>query len=260
MICRVLRGSFCFGLVLCAGAVWAEAKPEVKAKSISYVVAGHAASVTLYGENLTPVSVKANKAHISVKLGAAKATEGDDKKKGSRQVTLDIVPAVDCPPDSVELTLAQADGGKALTQIAVVPDAAQEIKEVKPNGTFAQAMPLASDKGTVAVSGHVDGDSASSFRLDAHAGDVWRIGLFAGRGGSLLDPVLRVRDSRHMSLAIAAGDAKKDLSLAFTAPANGTYYIEIMDAESKGGGEYTFRLLLQPPQPTSQPKPVSAQP
>ncbi len=259
MTLRVPHGLLCL-LLSCAATVRAEGKPEIKSKSVSYVVAGHAASVTLYGENLTTTSVKANKARMSVKLGAAKATEGDDKKKGSRQVTLDIVPAADCAPENVELTLTQADGGKALTQIAVVPDAAQEVKEVKPNGTYAQAMPLTADKGTLAVSGHVDGDNAAIFRLDARAGDTWRLGLFAGRGGSPLDPVLRVRDSRHLSLGIAAGDAKKDLSLTFTAPATGTYYVEIMDAESRGGGEYTFRLLVQPSKPTAQPKVGAAQP
>lgn len=260
MMLHASRSSLCLCLVVCANIASADGKPEIKAKSVSYVVAGHAASVTLYGENLTPASVKANKTHIMVRLGAAKATEGDDKKKGSRQVTLEIVPAADCPSENVELTLTQADGGKAVTQIAVVPDAAQEVKEVKPNGTFVQAMPLASDRGTLAVLGHVDGDSAAIFRLDAQAGDKWRIGLFAGRGGSSLDPVLRVRDSRHLSLGIAAGDAKKDLSLTFTAPANGAYYVEIMDAESRGGGEYTFRLLVQPTKPTAQPKVGAAQP
>ena len=229
--------------------VRADGKPEIKFKSVPYIVAGHAASVTLYGENLTPLSVKANRPQITVKLGAAKATQGDDKKKGRRQVQVDITPSVDCPPENVELTLAQADGGKAVTQISVVPDAAQEIKEKKPNGTFGDAMPLpsAADGNTLAITGHVDGDSAALFRLETKAGETWRLGLFAGRGGSPLDPILRVRDSRHFSLALAAGDAKKDLSLVFTAPADGTYYVEIMDGESRGGNDYTFRLLIQPP-------------
>ena len=242
---RVPRGLFCICLAVCANAASAEGKPEIKSKSVSYVIAGHAATLTFYGENLTPNSIKADKPQVKVKLGGAKATEGDDKKKGSRQVQVEIAPAANCPPENIELTLTQADGSKTATQISVVEDTASEIKEKKPNTTFAQAMPLPGDGRSVAVTGNVDGDNASTFRFDAHSGETWRFRVFAGRGGSPLDPVLRLRDSRHMSLGLAAGNAKNDVTLTFAAPATGTYYLEIMDEQSRGGGAFTYRLTVQ---------------
>ena len=244
---RVPRGLLCLCLLVCAVVVRAEGKPEIKAKSVNYIPAGHAATITLYGENLTPNSVKADKPQVTVKLGAAKATEGDDKKKGSRQVVVEITTGANCPAENVELTLAQADGGKVTTQISIVEDAAKEVAAKKPNTSYAEAMPLALGDGasSLAVTGNVEGDNPATFRFEAKAGETWRFGVFAGRGGSALDPVLRVRDSRHFSLALAAGDPKKDLALTFTAPAPGTYYLELMDDQSRGGGTFTYRLTAR---------------
>ena len=108
-------------------------------------------------------------------------------------------------------------------------------------------MPLALTEGvgSIAITGNVEGDNPTTFRFEAKAGETWRFGVFAGRGGSALDPVLRVRDSRHFSLALAAGDPKKDLSLTFTAPTTGTYYLELMDEQSRGGGTFTYRLTAR---------------
>ena len=152
----------------------------------------------------------------------------------------------------MELTLAQADGSKATTQIPIVEEVASEIKEKKPNTVFAQAMPLPGEVRGVAVSGNVEGDNPSTFRFEAKTGEMWRFRVFAGRGGSPLDSVLRVRDSRHMSLGLAAGNAKNDLTLNFAAPVAGTYYLEIMDEQSRGGGNFTFRLTAQPVKPIAK--------
>lgn len=241
------RGLLCLCLLVCGGGVRADGKLEIKAKSVNYIPAGHAATIILYGENLTPNSVKADKPQVVVKLGVAKATEGDDKKKGSRQVVVEITPAANCPAENVELTLAQADGGKVTTQIAIVEDAAKEVVAKKPNTSYADAMPLTltDGAGSLAVTGNVEGDNPATFRFEATAGETWRFGVFAGRGGSALDPVLRVRDSRHFSLALAAGDPKKDLVLTFTAPTTGTYYLELMDDQSRGGGTFTYRMTAR---------------
>ena len=94
-----------------------------------------------------------------MKLGAVKATGGDDKKKGSRQVAVEITTGANCPAENVELTLAQADGSKVTTQIAIVEDA-KEVHAKKPNKSFANAMPLplTDGAGSLAVTGNVEGD------------------------------------------------------------------------------------------------------
>ena len=245
-----LYGVVCLGLLFssfCSLGALAEGKPEIKAKSLDYLLAGHTTSLTLYGENLTPRSVTVGKPQIGVKIGAMKATEGDDKKKGSKQVTLEITLAANCPRENIDLTLIQPDGGKATTQLAIVEDAAREIPAKTPNTSYKDAMPLplTPDAPSLAVKGNVEGDNPTTFRFEAQAGETWRFQVFAGRGGSTLDPVLRVRDSRHISLALQANNPKQDLVLIFTAPSTGTYYLELMDEQSRGGGGFTYRLTAR---------------
>jgi hypothetical protein len=59
-----------------------------------------------------------------------------------------------------------------------------------------------------------------------------------------MDPVVRLRDSRHIPLALSAGDKKKDRHLVFHVPADGAYYIELTEGESKGGAGIDYRLTI----------------
>ncbi len=232
----------------------AEGKAEIKSRSLPYVVAGKPVTLTFYGENLTPKEVKANKPGVAVKLGAAKATEGDEKKKGSQKVDVEVTTLPTCPLANVELTFVQPDGGKVTAQIPIVDSAGVEVKEKKPSGTFAQAMPLTlTPDSSVAVTGNVENDTPSTFKFEAKAGEVWKFRVFAGRGDSQLDPVVRIRDSRHISLSLAVGSPKADRQIVFTAPASGTYYLEIMDEQSRGGGGFTYRLTAQQGKTTPKP-------
>ena len=97
---------------------------------------------------------------------------------------------------------------------------------------------------SIAVLGQLDGDTADVVRFEGKAGETWDISLLSSRGGSLLDPILRVRDNRHMSLALSTGDKKKDRRIAFHVPADGTYYVEITEAEARGGAGFDYRLTL----------------
>ena len=97
---------------------------------------------------------------------------------------------------------------------------------------------------SVAVLGQLDGDIADLVRIDGKAGETWEVSLLSSRGGSQLDPILRVRDSHHFSLALSAGDKKKDRHIAFHVPADGAYYVEITEAEARGGPGYNYRLTV----------------
>ncbi len=229
--------------------VMAQGKPEIKSKSVNSIVAGQSTTVILYGENLAPLTVRASKPQVSVKLGAVKPTEGADKSKGSKQVTLDIATTADCPTENIDLTLEQSDGkakAQATVQLPVIDAVASEMPAKKPNTSFADAMPLVLTPAvpSLAVTGNVEGDNPATFRFDAKTGQTFRFQLFAGRGGSTLDPLLRVRNSKHLSLALRAGYPKQDLILVFTAPTDGTYYLELMDEQSRGGGAFTYRLSV----------------
>lgn len=235
-------------LLFCCLASWAAIctaadapKPEIKSASEMGVRAGRTTTVVLYGESLAPKSA-AVKSPLTVKLGETKATDEKTKNKGSKQVTLEVTVPANCPRDTFELTLTQQDGTTVKTNLCVVDDAAAEMPIKKPAATFANAMPLQGP--SEAISGTLDGDQPDIVRIDAKAGEVWDISLLTGRAGSMLDPVLRIRDKHHLSLALSVGDKKKDRHIVFTAPAHGPYYVEITEAEAKGGAGYNYRLTV----------------
>lgn len=215
-------------------------RAEVKSLSVLGVRAGHTTRLEIYGENLDPREVTADRAGVGIKLLGVRATEGDAKAKGGRQVTIELTPNADTPRAAVILTLKQPDGSQATAQVPVVESVKEEIATKHPCDTYEKAMPLPGP--SVAINGFLNPDSADVFRFEARAGQVWEFNLVAGRGGSALDPILRIRDRRHLPLALSAGLPKRDRHLVFRAPSDGFYYIEITEQEGKGGA--TFRYLL----------------
>lgn len=239
---RVPRGLFFCGWLVCFAAVaHGQGKPEVKATTPLGVPAGKTVKFVVYGENLAPKEVSI-KAPLKVKLGEAKATEGESKAKGSRQVEVEVTVPGDCPAQSYELTLTQTDNQKVTAQVPVVEAAAHELEVKKPNNTFAQAMVLSGT--SVAVSGNMEGDQPALFRFEAKTGETWEISLLAGRGGSALDAIVRVRDGKRLARTMSAGHPKKDRKIVFRIPADGSYYLEVGDSQGRGGKNFTYRLLL----------------
>lgn len=221
--------------------VRADAKPEVKTVATMGVRAGRTTVVQIYGENLAPRQVTV-RGPLTANLIGVKDTDAKLKGKGSKEVSVAVTVPADCPRDNFDLVLVQPDGTKVNAAIAVVDDAAVEMPIKKPASTFAQAMPLPGP--SIAITGTLDGDTADLVRLDAKAGETWDISLLCGRAGSQLDPILRIRDAHHLSRMLSAGDKKKDRHLLFHVPADGTYYIEITEAEARGGPSYDYRLTI----------------
>ena len=145
-------------------------------------------------------------------------------------------------PDNITITLTNPDNTTAAASVAVVEDATDEVQVKKPASTYSDAMPITSK--SIAITGTLDGDTADVLKFNAKSGETWDFSLLCGRGGSLLDPVLRVRDDHHVTLLLSAGDKKKDRHLAFHAPSDGVYYIDITDAEARGGAGYDYRLTV----------------
>jgi len=216
-------------------------KPEIKSMSVLGIPAGKASAVIVYGENLAPASV-ASKTPLVVRLLEAKPTDEKSKGKGSRQVTLEVTVPTGCPRETFELVLTNPDKSEVKTNLCVTDMVSTEVEIKKPSSTFATAMRLPGP--SAAVVGQLDGDSADLVRIDARAGEIWDISLLCGRGGSQLDPVLRVRDSHHMSIALSAGDKKNDRRIQFHVKADGPYYVEITEAEARGGAGFNYRLSI----------------
>jgi hypothetical protein len=226
--------------VSAAGAADAQ-KPEVKSASVLGIPAGKTTRVVLYGEKLAPKSAKV-KPPLAVTLIGSGPTDAKTKGLGSREVILDVTVPASCPHDTFELSLTEPDDSVTKSSLCVTDEAAVELPIRKPASTFAQAMPAPGP--SVAITGQLDGDSADIVKFEGRAGETWEITLLGGRGGSLIDPVLRVRDGRRVPLALSAGDKKRDRHIEFRVPSVGVYYVEITEAEARGGASYTYRLSL----------------
>ena len=242
---RHLLGPLVLGAVIvCAGGTTCAdgAKPEVKSTSVMGLRVGRTTMMTVYGENLAPKELAVNKPPVTARLLGSRPTDGKLKAKGSRQVTVEVTVPATCPLDTFDLTIVQVDGSKVTIPLPIVMDAAAELTVKKPAGTFETAMQVPGT--SVAIVGVLDNDTPDVFRLEAKTGEVWEISLLTGRAGSILDSVLRVRDSKHLSYALSVGEKKKDRHITFRAPADGAYYVEITEAEAKGGAGYDYRLTI----------------
>ena len=109
------------------------------------------------------------------------------------------------------------------------------------------------------VNGRIEQPGESQFfRFDGRAGDEIVAEVLACRLGSPLDSVLRLTSAAGKELAVnddfedkGAGliTHQADSFISVKLPAKGTYYLELADAERKGGVEYGYRLRIGHPRP-----------
>jgi hypothetical protein len=99
---------------------------------------------------------------------------------------------------------------------------------------------------------------AAFFRFEGRAGQEVVAEVMARRLGSPLDSTLRLTDASGKELAFnddfqdkGAGliTHQSDSFLSFKLPAKGIYYLQLADAQHKGGPEYAYRLRISQPQP-----------
>ena len=146
--------------------------------------------------------------------------------------------------------------GKASNRVPFAFDTLPEFFEREPNNTFAKADEV---ELPIIVNGriHEPGD-VDVFRLEGEAGQSIVAEVVARRLDSPLDSVLRLCDASGRQIAFNDDRDDKgaglvthhaDSYLRATLPSNGTYFVQLWDAQGKGGPEYAYRLHLRGPQP-----------
>jgi hypothetical protein len=144
--------------------------------------------------------------------------------------------------EKVSLIAVNAAGQTSPHEIVVLAKD-KVLLEKEPNGGFATAQPVEAGQ-TVqgAVSQAMDVDV---FRISGHKGEVWLIEVEAHRRGSILDPMLTLHNAAGQTLA-SADDSKasRDPSLRVTLPADGVFYITVMDAHNSGGATHAYLLRV----------------
>ncbi|MCS7191754.1 MAG: hypothetical protein NZ937_02065 [Armatimonadetes bacterium] len=129
-----------------------------------------------------------------------------------------------------------------------------ETKETEPNNSLPQSQQITSLP--IVINGTLNpGEDLDCFRVTLKAGETLTAELYAQRlfpylpsgGGQpgFLDGVLRIRDSKGFELTFADDLRNRpDPSLAFTAPDNGDYILELHDISYRGSNQFVYRLFV----------------
>jgi hypothetical protein len=148
--------------------------------------------------------------------------------------------------------LSVANGNAVPFALDVLP----ECVEKEPDDSLQEAQRVDLP---VVVNGRIDrsGD-VDVFRFAGRSGDVIVAETIARRLDSPLDSLLRLIDPNGRQLAMNDDHEDKgsgldthhaDSYIMATLPADGDYFVQVSDAQHKGGPEYAYRLRIGPPRP-----------
>ncbi|MBB6049187.1 hypothetical protein [Armatimonas rosea] len=208
-------------------------KPTLKELTVFGLVAGQTTTLTLTGENLTPSGVTV-KGPLQAKLLDTKPNTA----------TVEVIVPAECPPESFELTLVHPKDSPTI-KLPVLVAAVKEVTVKKPLSRFDQAFSLVPAP-SLAVQTNLDNDQAHLYQLPLKRGEKLEITVTGARSSlSDLDPLVRLRDSQRRMLTLATGRLRVDRRLFFTAPTDGMYFLEIGDAQQRGGPRMLYRLVVR---------------
>jgi hypothetical protein len=223
-------------------------KPKIAMALPLGVTPGATTKVTLRGQNLDQATevkfslpIEGGSVAIKGKGKAEIPKETDPAVYGDTKVDLEVkLPA---GVSAVSLVAVNAAGETKPHELVVLPKE-QLVQEKEPNGGFATAQPV--EPGQVVqgvVSQALDVDV---FKFTAKKGENWFIEVEAHRRGSILDAMLTIYDSAGHTLAVADDSASsRDPSIKLVLPADGTYFVALMDAHNTGGSTHVYLLRLR---------------
>lgn len=167
-----------------------------------------------------------------------------------------------------KIELDTRDGGDAIRQatfregrwvanpIPYAVDTLPESEEAEPNDDAKSAQTIAAPRivnGFIAKPGDVD-----VFKFKGKSGDALVAEVEARRLNSPLDSLLRLTDASGRVLAWNDDHEDKstdllthhaDSRLTAQLPKDGTYFVQVCDAQRQGGTVYGYRLRIGPPRP-----------
>jgi len=252
---------FSFALIplalLCAGAFAAEEKKPEKKKEPPQIavvipfnlIPGETNKIKIRGLNLTNVTEirfaegKQIEAVIKSRGKAEVPKEADVKKWGDTQLEVEVKLPAEISPETNTFTAVSPDGESEPRLIAITTRKSL-IMEKEPNGSFKQAQPVEFGKTVQGTVG--DAKDVDVFRLEGKHGQQIVAEAIASRYGSLLDPVLTLYDMYgHIIVSVDDVDESNDPVLRARLPADGNYFISVIDANDRGGQAYSYNLLVR---------------
>ena len=169
--------------------------------------------------------------------------ELDVKKIGDTQLEVELRIPPETPPGPLSLVIVTPDG-ESQPHTLMVLDPTAVLAEQEPNEGFRNAQDISLGKtvqGNIQSAGDVD-----VFRFTGKAGEQIGAEVFAARYGSPLDSILTLYNMRGQILASNDDSgAGTDSLLRARLPADGIYYLGLMDAFDRGGPLYLYHLALR---------------
>jgi hypothetical protein len=151
-------------------------------------------------------------------------------------------------PESVDLKELQlvvtAPDGMSQPYALLVLPADKLVTETEPNEGFKKPGSIAAGQ-TIVGSIHQQRD-VDVYKLEGTAGQTIVAETIAARRGSAVDPILMLYDAAGQLLAQTDDQAEnRDAVLKHKLPANGQYYLVLIDAHDRGSNAHPYLLSLR---------------
>jgi len=247
--CNKMMRSFCYTVLI--GTLLQEKKEPPKPRIVVAVplgvTPGEPSAVALWGFLLDKAAtVRLEKApegsEIVVKSKGAASGPKQPEELGNTVLHVELKLPVTAPEGTVEIVVS-TEAGESPAHTIVVGAKEKRAAEREPNGAFATSQPIEPGRtveGTIGQPLDVD-----VYRFDGRAGETWTFEVTAHRLGSLVDAILMLHDGRGRLLRVEDdGPSTRDATLRHKLPADGTYYLSLLDALNRGGPAFPYRLSV----------------
>jgi len=211
-------------------------------------IPGKSTNLILRGANLaqaTEVKLVGGQGSAKIlKKGGAPIVDKNPERLGNTFVEVALNLDAAFMREAVELIVV-APTGASKPFAVLVETKLPVVAEREPNHGFATAHALTLP---VVVDGAIAGSSdVDVFRFEGKKGQRVVAEVMASRRNSLLDAVLTLYDAKFRQLATnddfdrSHRDAKIDMTL----PADGEYYLSLVDAHGSGSPPHVYRLVIK---------------
>ncbi len=238
------------------------AKPAIHGAVPLGLSPGVLTKVTLHGDKLDRTSkVTTNVAGATVTLRSTTALPPPGKKEPKRsddsKIEIELTLPADFLGETVELTAVTPAGETPPRAMRVVAKD-RLVEEREPNDGFRQAQKIQRDQ---TIAGAIqNARDVDVFAYQGRVGEKLRCEVFAARFGSPLDSLLTIYDADTHVIGVNDDAADTtDSQLRVTLPADGVYYLTLMDAHDHGSADHVYQLTVTaeaaaalPEKPTSR--------
>lgn len=226
-------------------------KPEAKKPLPLFTVppavpTGFVGKVRIRGLNLKDATEVTTTAEgVAIKFLKAESVgvpqELDAAKLGDTAVEFEVKLPATLKPDEVPF-LIKTPHGEATLPLLVLHNVTFKLLKEDPGNGFRTAMPL--ELGQTIAGAIEEPRDVDVFRLTLAAGRPFVAETLSARRGSPCDPHLTLFDERGRTMLSNDDHAgSRDARLEFTPPADGVYYLSLLEAHDRG--QESFRYLLK---------------